>query len=268
MIDRWTGWPEAFPITMHVDAANTKACSKVLVRQWIARWGVPDIITSDRGSQFDSDLWLEVCRFVGIARDPTTSYHPQHNGNVERMHRCLKNSLRARLLGRANWLAELPWVMLGLRAAANLDTGVSPSMLVTGQQPALPGHLVVSQENIDDASAFGKELASAMAAQTFSENPWHGKEKLRTRVPRDLWTTKHVLVLVDKLQPSLEPKYTGPLRRWGKCLRLDNRDDNVSVDRLRPFYDEDTGRRSQTGHTVHPTTLTSVRRSLRKRTNQ
>ena len=113
VIERWTGWPEAFPMTMHGDAPNTKACAKVLVRQWIARWGVPDIITSDRGSQFASDLWLEVCRFIGISRDPTTSYHPQHNGNVERMHLCLKNSLLARLLGRANWLAELPWVMLG-----------------------------------------------------------------------------------------------------------------------------------------------------------
>ena len=146
--------------------------------------------------------------------------------------------------------------MLGLRAAANLDTGVSPSMLVTGQQPALPGQLVVSRVNIDDASAFGKELASAMAAQTFREKHWHGKEKLGTRVPQDLWTTKHVLVRVDKLQPSLEPKYTGPfrvLRRWGKYfrLRLENRDDNVSVDRLRPFYEDDTGRCSGTGQTAN-----------------
>ena len=61
---------------------------------------------------------------------------------------------------------------------------------------------------------------------------------------------------MDKQQPSLEPKYTGPfrvLRRWGKCfrLRLENRDDNVSVDRLRPFYEEDTGRRSQTEQTTN-----------------
>ena len=63
-----------------------------------------------------------------------------------------KNSLRARLLGRPNWLPELPWVMLGLRAAANLETGVSPSLLVTGQQPALPGQLVVERSNIDNAS--------------------------------------------------------------------------------------------------------------------
>ena len=143
IIDMWTGSPEAFPMTMHGDAANAKACANVLVREWLSRRGVPDIMTSDRGSQFVSDLWLEICSLMGIARDPTTGYHPQHNRKIERMHRSLKNSLRARLLGRANWLSELPWVMLGLRAASILDTGVSPSILVTGQQPTLPVQLVV-----------------------------------------------------------------------------------------------------------------------------
>ena len=242
VIDRWTGWPEAFAMTMHGDAANAKACATMLLRQWIARWGVPDIITSDRGSQFTSDLWREICQLMGIARDQTTSYHPQHNGKVERMHRSMKNALRARLLGKANWLSQLPWVMLGLRAASNLDTGVSPAILVTGQQPTLPGQLVVQRANIDDASVYGKELASAMSSQRFTENPWHGQEKTRNKAPHDLWTARHVLVRADKVQPSLEPKYTGPfrvLRRWGKVfrLRLENRDDTVSVDRLRPFYE-------------------------------
>ena len=76
-------------------------------------WGVPDVITSDRGPQFVSDLWIEMCKLMGIARSTTTSYHPQHNGKIETMHRCLKNSLRAGFLGRPNWLAELPWVCWG-----------------------------------------------------------------------------------------------------------------------------------------------------------
>ncbi len=123
-------------------SGERKLITKVLVRQTITRWGVPDIMTPGRESQFVSDLWLEVCRWMAIARDPKTIYHPQHNGNVERMHRCLKNSLRASLLGRADWL-ELSWVMLGLHAAANIDTGVTPSMMVTGQQAALSGQLIV-----------------------------------------------------------------------------------------------------------------------------
>ena len=33
VIDRWTGWPDAFPMTMHGDAANAKAYAKVLLRR-------------------------------------------------------------------------------------------------------------------------------------------------------------------------------------------------------------------------------------------
>ena len=84
-----------------------------------------------------------------------------------------------------------------------------------------------------------------MANQRFVENPWHDKKKSRARVPDDLWTAKRVLVRADKVQPSLAPKYTGPYRvlhRWRKCFRvqLDNKTDAVSIDRLRPFYEDET----------------------------
>ena len=169
----------------------------------------------------------------------------------------LNNSLRARLLGRKNWLAELPWVMMGLRAAANLETGVSPSLLVTGQQPALPGQLVVERSNIDNASSFGRELSSAMANRRFVENPWHDKKKSRALVPDDLWTAKRVLVRADKVQPSLAPKHTGPysvLHRWRTCFRvqLDNKSDCVSIDRLRPFREDETLR------SASPETVNSI----------
>ena len=100
ILDRWTGWPDAFPVTMHGDAAYARACAvKVLMHRWIVMLGVPDVITSDRGPQFVSDLWIEMFQLTGIARNAATS-HPQHNGKIERMHRCLKTSLRAPLLGR------------------------------------------------------------------------------------------------------------------------------------------------------------------------
>ena len=138
--------------------------------------------------------------------------------------------------------------MLGLRAASDLDAGVSASILVTGQQPTLPGQLVVQRPTIDDAPTFGRKLASAVAAQTFDENPLHEKQRNRSYVPPDLWTAKGVLVRSDKVQSSLVPKYTGPfrvLRRWKKCfpLQLENREDTASVDRLRPFYEDKTDHR-------------------------
>ena len=56
---------------------------------------------------------------------------------VERLHRRLKDALRARGSG-LNWADHLLWVLLGLRTAAREDTGLSPAQAVLGCSLALP----------------------------------------------------------------------------------------------------------------------------------
>ncbi len=50
---------------------------------------------------------------------------------VERFHRRLKDALRARC-ATANWVDHLPWVLLGLRAAAREDDSSTPAQAVFG----------------------------------------------------------------------------------------------------------------------------------------
>ena len=245
VMDRWTGWPEAYPITMKGDAASASNCAKILVNQWISRFGVPGVITSDRGPQFVSKLWAEVSKLMGIRHDATTAYHPQHNGLVERMHRDLKNALRTRLDGRVKWLAELPWALLGLRLSPNLDTGKSPAVMVYGQQLDIPGLLVQPDVSVQNWSSFSEGLAQAMAAQQFRGTSWHGVDKRKTFVPKDIWKSEYVLVRNDQSQPSLRPRYSGPyqvLNRSDKHFTIQlpsARCDTVSIDRLKPFFTED-----------------------------
>ncbi len=59
-----------------------------------------------------------------ISHHQTTAYHPESNGAVERLHRRLKDALRARV-ATATWSEELPFVLLGLRAQPREDTGLS-----------------------------------------------------------------------------------------------------------------------------------------------
>ena len=54
-----------YPMTMYGNAVNSKACARMLIRQWISRWGVHNVITSDRGAQFVSDLWRKICQLMG-----------------------------------------------------------------------------------------------------------------------------------------------------------------------------------------------------------
>ena len=41
------------------------------------------LLTSDRGVQFMSSVWSEVCSVLGISHIQTTSYQPQSNGMIE-----------------------------------------------------------------------------------------------------------------------------------------------------------------------------------------
>ena len=57
---------------------------------------MPLHLVTDRGRQFESELFKELSSLIGFHRLRTTSYHPQSNGIIERTHRTLKTAIMAR----------------------------------------------------------------------------------------------------------------------------------------------------------------------------
>ena len=78
-------------------------------------------------------------KLLGTELNATTAYHPQANGLVERLHRSMKASIRARLTG-PDWTDQIPWVMLGLRTAPKEDLDASPAELVYRSTLTDPGN--------------------------------------------------------------------------------------------------------------------------------
>ena len=109
IIDRSTRWPEAVPIKV----ANMESCVEALLNQWVARFGIPDGITSDRGTPFTSNLWTGLCQQLGIEVQRTMTYNPEANGMVEQLHRTLKAALMTKC-NTEDWVTNLPWILLGL----------------------------------------------------------------------------------------------------------------------------------------------------------
>jgi transposase InsO family protein len=128
-VDRSTRWAEALPLK-GIAAAD---CAEVFIAVWVARYGVPSVVTSDRGVQFTSAFWAATMARLGVKHKLTTAFHPQANGAVERFHRRLKDSLRARLASN-DWPQHLPWVMLCLRAAPREDSGLSRQSWCLGRR--------------------------------------------------------------------------------------------------------------------------------------
>ena len=56
--------------------------------------GIPDTIVSDRGSQFVSEFWKTLSSRLGIALRPSSAYHPQTNGQTERVNQEMETFLR------------------------------------------------------------------------------------------------------------------------------------------------------------------------------
>ena len=134
IIDRFTRWPEVVPLR----DIEAKTVANAYVHNWVARFCVPDQMTSDRGAQFVSELWTAMSELLGTQLNPTTAYHPQANGLIERLHRTMKAALKARL-NSPNWIDELPWVLLGLRTTPKEDLNASPADLVYGGPLTVPG---------------------------------------------------------------------------------------------------------------------------------
>ncbi|KAK3892983.1 hypothetical protein Pcinc_003162 [Petrolisthes cinctipes] len=85
IIDRSTRWPEAIPMAN----ATSTSCASSLLSGWISRFGIPEHITSDRGTTFTLHLWTSLGQLIGTTVHHTTAYNPEANSMVERLHRTL-----------------------------------------------------------------------------------------------------------------------------------------------------------------------------------
>ncbi|KAJ8375503.1 hypothetical protein SKAU_G00060830 [Synaphobranchus kaupii] len=125
-------WPEAFELGSITTHTIITCLDKLF-----GRWGQPSTVTSDNGPQFISSEFSEFLSQRSIKHIRTAVYHPD-NGGVERLNKTLKNGIRACLEEGKTFSAALNQTLLTIRASKNSTTGVSPALLMIGQELKQP----------------------------------------------------------------------------------------------------------------------------------
>ncbi|KAE8180397.1 hypothetical protein CF336_g9303 [Tilletia laevis] len=119
--------------------------------------GLPRRLISDRDPKFTSEFWRELVRALDIQHSMSTAYHPQTDGQVERLNQQLAALLRHTVaLDQHDWPKHLPTAMMAYNRTKHESTGQSPYEIVFGRQPRIfPLNLITqrfSEPAIQDLS--------------------------------------------------------------------------------------------------------------------
>ena len=75
---------------------TAETVARAFIGSWIARFGVPSTVSTERGRQFDSNLWTELMHLLGSKRIRTTAYSAaqlQVNKRVQVTRKCPRVTL-------------------------------------------------------------------------------------------------------------------------------------------------------------------------------
>ena len=134
MVDYFTKWAEA----VAVQTIDTSSVARVIFDNWIAQWGAPTQLHTDRGGSFESSTIYELCKLMQIDKTRTTAYHPQGNGLVERTNRTLINLLQAMVEETQLWDQALKKCIMAYRSTVHTSTGQTPHLMWTGREMRIP----------------------------------------------------------------------------------------------------------------------------------
>ena len=254
---------EAYPLPN----ATASTVALKLVQEFICRFGVPQELHSDQGTNFESEVFGEMCRLLGITKTRTTAYNPKSDGMVERFNKTLINIV-AMLINpkrrQRDWDEFLPYATFAYRCTPQDSTGESPNMMMLGREVSIPVDLVTRcQEPQDETNTdFAEALRTNMQEAHDRARECLGKSARRQkrnydRHAREKGLTEGQLVWLynpakkKNLSPKLQLRWEGPWivvkRLSDVTVRIRQRTGGkprvVHVDRLKPYEGEEFDQR-------------------------
>ena len=112
------------------EATSVALPKKVLTKEFFSRYGVPTYLHSDQGTQFESQLFAETGKLLGITKTRTTPFRPQSDGQSKRNIKTLTKMMAMITDEQENWDEHLPFLSMAYQATPNKSTGLSPNFMM------------------------------------------------------------------------------------------------------------------------------------------
>ncbi|KAH9722467.1 Endonuclease [Citrus sinensis] len=136
VVDRYNKYATfiAAPVDCKADEA-----ARLFVKHIVKLWGVPKSIVSDRDPRFTGRFWTELFKMLGTDLKFSTSFHPQTDGQTERINGLLEMYLRHYVsTHQRDWAKLLDITQFSYNLQRSEATGKSPFEIIIGFQPMTP----------------------------------------------------------------------------------------------------------------------------------
>lgn len=121
---------------------SASVVAKAFVEKVVLSFGVPHTIATDRGTEFMSSVFKNVCELLKIEKMNSTAYHHQSIGALENSHKTLGNFLRIYANNKIlEWSSWMPYFQFAFNTTCHSETNYTPFELVFGKQCRLPSNL-------------------------------------------------------------------------------------------------------------------------------
>jgi RNase H-like domain found in reverse transcriptase/Reverse transcriptase (RNA-dependent DNA polymerase)/Integrase zinc binding domain/Chromo (CHRromatin Organisation MOdifier) domain/Aspartyl protease len=226
VVDRLTKMTHFIPCAISCTAQQ--ACD-LFIQNVIRLHGCPSSIVVDRDPRWRSSFWQSWCQLVTIHVGMSTAFHPQTDGQTERMNRTLEEVLRHYINpSHTSWETLLPWAEFAVNSAFQESIKTTPFLLNYGWQPTTPFELGLRAIKAaaptpphPDAAALAASAAQRIAEARRCLQAAQDRQKRYAdtkRAPLTLSVGQSVLLSSKNIKiattgtPKLLPRYLGPFK--------------------------------------------------------
>jgi hypothetical protein len=211
--------------TKKTDTARDVA--ELFVKEVISRHGCPETLVTDRDPKFTGHFFREITQLWGVKQNMTSAFHPQSDGNTERVNRVMEDMLRHFVSpDQTNWDQLLPLVEFAINNSYHDSIQNTPFILNYGRAPRTPLRALVHEVTIEQrrqrvphADEFihhmreAQEKAKACLEQAQQRQKAYADQKRRDvhyEVGQKVWLSTKNITLKMVGTPKFLPKFIGP----------------------------------------------------------
>ncbi|GJY12713.1 putative reverse transcriptase domain-containing protein [Tanacetum coccineum] len=202
--------------------------ARMYLKEVVTRHGIPVSIICDRDPRFASNFWKSLQNALGTNLDMSTAYHPQTDGQSERIIQTLEDMLHACAIDFGKgWVNHLPLVEFSYNNSYHASIKAAPFEALYGRKC----HSLVCWTKVGEAQILGPELIQETTKKIVQIKQRMQVARDRQKSYADLKHKPMEFQVGDKVmlkvlpwkrvvrfgkRRKLNPRYVGPLKEWMK----------------------------------------------------